>query len=716
MDIKNASLLNWPPLGTGQVAHQFFYFCSFVFLLFMIFVTIIPQSNRHYFPVKATGMNYLHRVVQAEECFFQDCPALQDIKSQVWQTSGAINPNSLEQMGQYFPTYFVLHSSLVYAIKTIFNITYLKAYFIFNIFGSILVAIGISYFLLSLFGPSVAGLAVICLIGLDGRMPEHGFSLIAPGSVCIGTTMFFWGILIRRRGDVGGWILAMILVSITLHQIGVGLSGISLAGFLLLQRWPWQRRNILIFLAGIAILIFYLLLPKFITQPVIGIDRGVHLFSLAKLLSFTNLSSSWTHIVMVGDSLWELFSLNRMVAVVIVLIVFGITLFGKNYAFNIYFIFISGLCLVTILFTNAQVKLNLFDRYWIVMAILLLGAVVVPVCYFAEFLLFINRRHFCLSGEQTTFWTRLSRSSQELILVCAYFGLVVLSYFIHLSYIDSARSVPSPVDKIKDLSQRANYPFDPGQPALLRDKRMPCNKVFYINAGENYVNDATQMMVFAYLMEGAIRCGALLYSTFADHEEPKNTTGREFIEQHRNDITHIAFVNVVHTSPIPLSVRQGDIRFRFWKESGFQVWRFLLKNPGSTESRVHLQSVDDHDGPDKALASYTLPPGWEGWVEAPIPVWQSDKDYRLTQEHGGDAWLRGLRLGNEPTDLYWPWDQGIEMRFTNYIIENKKRLEVMHRTTRFTVSELTPEFPVSGKVVADRGMSALALVTPAFHN
>ncbi|MBF0140514.1 MAG: hypothetical protein HQL74_09555 [Magnetococcales bacterium] len=386
---------------------------------------------------------------------------------------------------------------------------------------------------------------------------------------------------------------------------------------------------------------------------------------------------------------------------------------SRWFVWVIFLMFFVGLCVLSLLVGSYSI--TILGRYWIVMSMLLSG-ILLAVLILAVFL---HRNRPLLDRDRFAVW----RSAQSVARWHGFatgtgngwsaglLGVIVLMLAGHFYLLLAHYSRWDPVMRIQDLAQRGNYSFDQTQPARLHQADRPCNKVLYVNIHGPQANEGQQIVVMAYFMEKAMQCGALLYTTAL---YPPDSPGRQFLEKSLPEVTHIVFQNVTHASYKPISLREGQPRLRLWKAVPDPSWRLLLKNPGVREVMVALRPWEETDRFREPLAQFTVPSSWEGWVDIRLPptvgIW-----YELVVVDAGDIWLRGLRSGAAETtekELLWPWDQGIELNFRNYRLETGKRINDTRWNTHFTVAEAIPEIRLSGRVVADRGMTALAVIEP----
>lgn len=660
-----------------------------IFTAFILYILLAPQLGRHYFPeVSEHSMFYLHKSVQMEHCFFQDCPALNDLREQTLPKEGTPTEEQWMEHALFFPVNIHLYSFLIWETKKLTGWSWIASQRAVRVFGALMISVGMAYWLLGLFGPAPAGLAMVLVLGVDGRLGEPGLLYVNPSSMCMGLSMMVWGVLVRRRQQVGWWLPLLVLLQILSHPVGYGYAGITLGAYLLLGGWPARRRELLIFLAGLLAMGGFYAVSMLVDRPelwnlspvrsIIPEASRSFLFSLDNLPAVVQFMERWMSVFHLG---W--FTASALAATLLM----GFVAW-RRFALPVFWLLIAGVLIVAIFFVRYDA---VFSRYWIVAAVLLTGMVAFFLLALAEAMVFRFRQE----------------SLESRAIAVGVLGAIVLVQGIHLTSLNRRQGVESFVDRVADLAQRSDYRFDPDQVARLFDPRHPCDKVLYLDHTDNTSNATLK---HAYYMEGAISCGVMVHSMVVPDA---HANGRAFLNAHFQEVSHALFVNPVHTNPAPIAIRERDVRLTFWKEPHGESWRFLLHNPGPDPAVIALQELSGEQPSE--LAQFSVPAERELWVETPLPPRSVGRPFRLVQHRGtGPVSLQGMRLGPEPGTLLWPWDQGVEMTFLTFFIEHKKRLDVTRLTTRFTLAEQATQlqalgYELSGSVLADRGMSVLAL-------
>ncbi|MBF0421578.1 MAG: hypothetical protein HQL73_01150 [Magnetococcales bacterium] len=641
-----------------------------------------------------------NQAVLLEQCRLKKCAVLQDLEEQILGNRSKLFQ---EHFSSFLSLYSPINALVLVGVKNMFGLNWIDTFLTVRYASAVLISTGVGYWLFRLLGPASAGLAMIFLAGI--RFPEQGFNYIAPSNITMGLFLLFWGVLIHRRGDIGLWFPIVLFFLLGVHPIAVGFAGVTMAAFLVLRPWPLNRRDLLLLMA--AALTF--LIERVVANlPTTGYNI---ILNAHNTQGFDLSGFNFPYALQLSRYLMSVLGLGKESLAAIILVTLGIAILRKDYIFPAFFLLLSMLCLAALFHNSGAAPSATFERYWFCLGILLTTV----VAHFSVLILtiifyFLKKRFIWLSSANHRSGRLWSIPPMEPMLALLCLGIIASAQAIHQQAIHRHNGMPTLAEKVAIVAQSGNYQFDPNQPPILKHPRHPCSKVLYVNGGKNFFNEANNLLLFSYLAHGATDCGAILYSVVTATDDKK---GQLFFNKHRQDITHVAFINQVHVSPVPVTVAEGNLRFQFWKEMTNMPWRFLFHNPGTDTSIITLERLtnDNHDRVE--VARFTLKPKWHDWVQTWIPhELPGQYHYIMNYVEGGDPILLGMRFGNEKTDLLWPWNQGVEMNFISYRLERKRQFELMDRATRFTVAELAPELGLTGQVVSDRGFSALAIVGP----
>ncbi|MBF0422082.1 MAG: hypothetical protein HQL73_03725 [Magnetococcales bacterium] len=750
----------------------FYYLGIFYFSITLLYVIFGLTQGRIFFPDNAGSfMVYLHRSVQMEECFLQDCPALEDIKKQVSAPGSKLTVEGLEIYTLFFPLHNNLYNFLIWTTKRLTSWSWIESQKAIQIVGVVVVILGMSMWLKALIGPASAGLALILIPELHYRLGEPGVLYINPNAICNGLSFLFWAILIYHRNRVRWWWLTlMVLSQISMHPAGYGLAGITLGAYVLLSQKPFHPRTILNASAGAVSLVAYYSISLIVDRPAfwnLNENRSImpkgHSglgFHTANIDVIFNLISRWADLVsinwitllavtmaallffnsklrqsfkalsilmlavptlaMIGqlyvsaskDYFWFriqkdwqiLFSMHWFfLAAGILILVVWFPIKWKKDELTVFFVLFSGLLAVSTFLTNYN---EIPSRFWNPMSILLTGAASFILLWLAELAMRMYAAMATGSVESCT--NRDGRIWINPLTPIVAVGLIVGLQIVQTVLLNKTQKIPSLREHTLEHARRANYPFDPDQPALLKQSDFPCDKVIYYDH-EIFNGDGNWMLPYAYFMYGAMDCGAILSGAVRPVD---NKEAKQFYNENHNKITHAVFLNLPFSNQRFLSIKDDRITFRFWKEVNQHPMHILFQNPGAVEAVVSLKSVQGKGAP-KELTQLVIPAMVKTWVEVPLPFSADEQRFLLVMKTGDDVWLEGIRMGNESgTTLLWPWNQGVELSFFSSVLQNGKHYHAARRTTRFTLLEYTHDATLDGEIIADQGMSALARIHP----
>lgn len=662
--------IDWCVYYPGRLQYIFFIVCAFTFTIFMLHMSYSPTIGREYFPVESDdSMVYLLKAVQMDSCYRQECASFADLRNQVFlpdQGEGLHKERFV--LASALLQYTHLHAALVWTVKAATGLAWTDAFNVVSVLGALLIIVGLSFWLFGLVGPMAAGLSLILLAALDSILPAHALSMVTPSNMAMGAAMLSWGFLIQRQGELGWWLIVMILVQMAFHPLGEGYAGVTLGAFLVLRGWPLHRRDLIVFVTGLALIVLFHELPHFVKRPVIGLSGHFEsssatfndwwinvdiLFRLAREWMIPLGIGKWTAMIAVGVTLLLQFGLSRL-------------------AYAVFLLFVSGLCSVAFFYTTGATSHDVLARYWS-------AFIVLPTAAISCLLLLVPG--YILNA-------RKGMTGKGAIIV-VYVPLLLFSISLWIPVARLSASTPAITQKrVEHMAQRYNYPFDATQPLLLHDSEAPCDRVLYFHSG---------MVKDAYFTEGAMGCGALFASYLTDSE-----TGPRLIPW-LEQVTHVVWWNQVHSRPRPISIREGKIEVWLSPQKKYVNLRLYLENSTRNEVNVMIREVIG-----ETVQSHRLPPYWKGWVTGDMPA---AGNYRITMDKKeGDAWLKGIRLGGSEENLLWPWDQGVELGFTDYDEKYGVRITQNRRKVHFDVEKMLEGVPLKVRIIADKGMTVLGRV------
>jgi len=219
------------------------------------------------------GYVHILKASQIEQCFFQDCPALQSLSEQVEAPSSDDQLAWLRYREQVraFSSIFLLHSLLLDVVHDA-GLSWPDAYNLLGVTSSLFVALSVAAILWAVVGPGPAGLALLFLSFVV--FPGKEFYLAKPTTWALGTALFTWAAVIWWRERSWLWLILGSGIMVLLHPIGRIYAFVTLILLLLLaeQRWSWRAVCGMgaIFIVASAAFI----LPEFVDRPMLRFGTG----------------------------------------------------------------------------------------------------------------------------------------------------------------------------------------------------------------------------------------------------------------------------------------------------------------------------------------------------------------------------------------------------------------------------------------------------------
>ncbi|MBF0605451.1 MAG: hypothetical protein HQL07_17395 [Nitrospirae bacterium] len=655
-----------------------------IFLFIQMITIFVPMLNRDYFPIETDdALAYTQRAKQFEACFFQDCKALMDLRAQWAGTpdSDAVIITAKERLiADSIAIYGPLHSMLQSILRTS-GFSWTRSHNILQTATILLFVMGFGYWISGLFGIEAGGIT-IALLGVLVIHRLGGLDGLVPSFMSSGFALLTWGLLLQFRRRLGFGLLVLIFLILSSHMmVGLLLTGISLAAFWLLDGWRLQGKDRVIFLLGATMAVVTYGLQQWVEYPKLG---GAYFpVAISSPGYWTLFQENITHIlVQLRD--WMGLTGGKFETLAVLILTFLFLPQEKKRPFTLFFVLVSVVCVLTSLIVYAHLRGPVFSRFFIFWAGLMTGAVSYLVWRCGGILLsaaFAMRKDFVASHGF------VRRSYREVMKVIG--SLLVLTIFaMNVSVIiqESSRII---FKKQHYKIDRFNYDFDEGQVSLLLNGESPCRRVLYGN----------REAMGIYFVSGAMRCGALMGDLL-----PANDQDRRSVISSAQ-ISHLVFKNPAIPSTGRLWIDRANLHVRYLgDEPRRDHIRFLFGN-GKEEAMIALKGRDDH-GTVVVWDRFKLPSKWSGWVTTKALSLAGGAEMEMVQEYGKETQLMGMRLGEEKTDLLWPWKQGLALTYLDSLRGDRPGIT---KSTRFDFLK-EQSIPLAGEVIADRGFSVLATV------
>uniref|UniRef100_A0A7V6DPN7 Glycosyltransferase RgtA/B/C/D-like domain-containing protein n=1 Tax=Desulfobacca acetoxidans TaxID=60893 RepID=A0A7V6DPN7_9BACT len=217
-----------------------------VFLSFQVSLVSSPYRYRS-LPVEADdAYSYIVKTPELMQYLFQDSPALKDLRPQVTPSPHDPYPLAIEKWTRhvrFYTQYHPLYSLGLWALVKGEGISYEDAYRQMSILGSLGLAAIISFLLVTLAGPSAAGLALASIAPLvfpgQDIIPAGIYSVV-PSTLSLGIGLLMFAYLARREGRPGLTFYGLNLLAMGLHPMGLPFTGLAVL-FGIACRYPQEK-------------------------------------------------------------------------------------------------------------------------------------------------------------------------------------------------------------------------------------------------------------------------------------------------------------------------------------------------------------------------------------------------------------------------------------------------------------------------------------------
>lgn len=679
-------------------------------------LAVFPLWERAVPPEPDDTFTYVLKTVQMEECFYQDCPALEDLRNQFATPTSDRTVASERSLAwsRIFPVYHPLFSAFLLAL-THFGPDPTQAYKIVWTAGPLFFGIAFAYLLSVLFGRAVAGIALLLLA--CKVFPDTGLTYVVPSNICMGLAVMVWARIIARRGDAP-WTLALgSVLLVGVHTVGRIYTVIAAAIALAVSR---QRRSLRLWLPvafSLVIVVAVFVLSSLIKRPsfvaIAFFPPGPSPFAAAVLGAAQSLVQEIAEIIRLEGGLFGSIPLFSGA------VVFGYLTMERDLRREaLRFIVLYTLFLVAAHFYRSDHAADVILRIWIPLVVVMFGAVAQGIRY-----------AFVQCGGLLA--ERLRGSAQRPIVdIRNGWPVVALAILVGYSFSMVCYGGEQIWATARYVRDREPLSFNEEQPRLLLGHAAPGDKVLY-----------TSMIAMPYyFIHGAMKLGAVYYHrAMANEPLEKALLGESnlrFAVTYNPTMYHPSFEGLQEhqwwiTSPdfrfsplsrprrsVPISY-EGMIqaaRFR-WIDVASTTgplpanFRVLVKNPGaaSTITIVPLGA----DGRPMVLRGVTesLPQSWFGWIHATLDMPPNTEGIRIVLPDGNPEFsIGGMVFGD--TKLHWPWEQKAEL--------TTAPRDCASATTRvsFDYARILPE-PLHAHTITvldDSGSSVLFRIDPRAAN
>lgn len=621
-------------------------------------VTVLPLRHWELTPEADDALTYVLKTRQMQECFLQDCPALEDLRRQLFVPSE--DPAAARQrqlaIDKVFPVYHPLFSVLLIGISRC-GMDLLEAFRLVWALGPLIFGVAFAVWLSVLCGRSAAGVALLLLA--FKVFPDSGLHLVVPSNLCMAVAVLVWSRIVARQGHAPfTWVIGT-LVMLGLHPVG-RIFGVMAAAMALLLAEPHTRRRLAIPMGlSLALIAAAFALPLFVHRP--------FLFAPAVL---PVQGSWWSLFVGAVRSLQQvaiemarldegLFGNAAIFCAAVVGGLFALPGPERRVASRVAGLYVASLLLVSLYVSNHPADVLL--RMWTPLVALLFGLVARAVCACAS-----------LTLER---WRQRAYDSSE-VAVAAAGPALVLAVLVGYAAQMSTRGAEQVEAMSRYLRVRQPLEFSAAQAARLLSEAKPGDRVLY--------NSVIAMPYF--FIRGTMQLGAVYtHPSFAGDRVAAPWLERpdlRFAVLYNPLVFHPDFVGRSEQNWWPTCPdfresalneprRRGPVADRGRIELRKYAWIdlaadaqekdvfLLVRNRGEKTTARLL--VPDADG-GRAMKRQTtveIPAGCSDWIRVSTKGWGAGGRRRLECPPGvSDCALEGVRFRDGPER--WPWtDRGV---------------------------------------------------------
>jgi hypothetical protein len=631
------------------------------------YLTVSPLRHWTLTPEMDDTLTYVLKSQQMVECFRQNCPALNDLRDQLFGKGGDPGPGTeaykqrVLASSRVFPVYHPLFSALLIGISKLgMQGNLMEAYRFLWTMAPVIFGLAFAYWLTVIFGPGVAGMALILLA--FKVFPDTGLHHLVPSTMTMALAVVVWARIISCRGWAPWSLFLGSLVLVTMHLIGVIYA--AMAGLLALALVDEEHRKRLMLAAGavVACIVVVFLVAHFIKRPDFIlpplVPEGVHPVWRILQGAARNVAQIMVDNVRLLEGLWG------SPAIFCGAVVFGWgTLEPSSRREVSRILLLYGLILGGFMFYVSNHPADVLFRLWIPLVVLLFGLVARAICS-------------ALNLSKAWWRERKQASSSEGPLDLKHFWPVIL-FVVLLGYsgqmiFRGAEQVQVMATYLREKEPLALYP---SQPKELLAQARPGDRVLYTSF----------IAMDYYLINGALRLGAVYYTPAL---QGTRTTSEWLI---RPDLRFAVAFNptVYHPSYegqdeadwwpsmpdfrySPLSRPHGHAPLAREGKLPAALYRWLDVKATTGDApktlRLHIENpqgarvmeivpLDQEGKPmDQYRQALDIPAHHSGWLRVDLAKMPPEAPIRLMFPHDSDKLqISGLTFGKDR--LRWPWAQ-----------------------------------------------------------
>jgi hypothetical protein len=637
------------------------------------YLTVSPLRHWNLTPEVDDTLTYVLKSQQMLECFDQNCPALNDLRDQLFSQRGDSGPGSAAfkqrvlTASRVFPVYHPLFSALLIGLSKLgMQGNLMEAYRFLWTLAPLIFGLAFAYWLATIFNPAVAGVALILLA--FKVFPDTGLHHLVPSNLTMALAVVLWARIISCRGWAPWSLVLGSLVLVTMHLIGVIYAG--MAGLLALALAEKEDRKRLLVAAGVVLgcIVVVFLVARFIKRPAFILPPllplGDHPFWLVLQGTAKNALQVIVDNVRLSEGLWG------SPAIFCGAVVFGLGTLGlESRRVVLRILLLYGIVLGGFMFYVSSHPADVLFRLWIPLVVLLFGLVA---------------RAICFSVDLTKTWWREKRqapASKSPLDLRRFWPVILLAVLVGYSVqmiASGAEQVQVMATYLREKEPLALYP---SQPQDLLAQAHPGDRVLYTSF----------IVMDYYLINGALRLGAVYYNPALQGTRTSSQwltrPDLRFAVAFQPTVYHPSFegrdeadwwpsmpdfryspLNRRHNQePLALEGKLPAARYR-WLDVKATTANFprILRLHADNPQGARVLEVVPLDQEGKPLDQYrqavNVPAHRSGWLTVDLAKLPPEAPIRLMFPQDADKLqISGLTFGEDR--LHWPWAQKAWLSF-----------------------------------------------------
>lgn len=665
-----------PKVDRTKLGVVLFLIGTFIFIASQFYIVAGSQTGRA-LPVEVDdAYTYIVKAVQMHEgAFLQDTPALNDLRAQLTQP----HPNkgiAWERYRHYhrnFVIYHPLHSLLLWGGHG-FGLSWATAYNLLCVLGSVFIAVGIAFWLYTLWGYEAAGIALISLLFVVFQ--KQGLHYIVPSNLALGIAVFCWAYLMKTETPKRWVLLLFILAMLSMHPMGK-LYALASLGIYLFSR-PILKKAFITTGIGVSVVALTFVLPHIISRPELSIepdplpDGFSYWDGIRQNVQFVSKNISR---VAIPEKALLPFLFTPFVGI------FFAPSRKRRKIFST-FLLLLGLFVASLFYVLPRYPGEMVSRMFIPVFVLFSGA--------AGYTLWVTLQ--VLKGTITAWLkkevlqSRITKPELLIFLVCTVCLLIGVFLVARKGYEVAVQRITYANKTVRYMKERQDFAFDLEQPELLLSRIQHHESVVYM----------TGIPMYLYFANGFYRYGAVFY-----HALGEPSFEEELVHHNRNAAYLVAYSPLrdlpKHRIPLspsypvihlthPLSENSlfldcmtdataGNLDMIVKNANGTETFSYPLQEVGNTKIRLESAELARN-------ASITL-----SVKDANKPVY-----------------ITSIQVQPD-SHLLWPWDTDIWLEYFPNIPEAETQI------IQFESEVLFSESQRPFKILSDKGLTILAEFT-----